>query len=78
MNGLLALELSSELASKSIKSSLSLSDSVTAWAAANPGSGGCQELGAELGAAVEDDCETTKSLSHSESELKHRFESKLL
>ena len=78
INGLLALKFLSELASKSIKSSVSISNYVTAWAAANPGSAPCQEPGAELCAAVEDDCETTKSLSLSGSELKYRFESKLL
>ena len=78
MNGLLALFFSSELALKSIKLLLSIFNSVTAWAAANPGFGGCQEQCATLYVVVEDICETTKSLSHSGSELKHRYESKLL
>ena len=78
MNGLMALKLSSELTSKFIKSPLLISDSVTARAAATPWLGGCQELGAELCKAIEDVCETKKLLSYFGSELKHRFESKLL
>ena len=58
LNGLMALKILSEQAST--KSSISLSDSFTSWAAANPGSCGCKELDADLCAAVEEVNETTK------------------
>ena len=74
MKALLVLKFLSELASKLIKSSILISTSVTAWAAANSSSCGCQELNAKFYAAVDDVCAKTKFLYHSGSEFKHRFE----